>query len=221
MADDARFCMDSRLEQLGFWPDFHIRFLNYWCEAIADQLPPDYEARMDDVAVTRDPTVPPAGRGAGASLATIEPVTIPLLIEEAYREVFIEVRRRADRSLVAVLELLSPANKQLPGRSQYLVKRHTLLSQPVHLIELDLLILGQRLPLAGRYPPGDYFALVSRAERRPQCDVYAWRAGDRLPPLPTPLQSPDADIWINLAEVFATAYRRGRYAEAIARAAAR
>jgi hypothetical protein len=54
--------------------------------------------------------------------------------------------------------------------------------------------------------------IVSRAERRPDCDVYAWILRQPLPRLPVPLESPDPDIWIDLASVFATAYDRGRYA---------
>jgi hypothetical protein len=38
--------VDPHLEDQGYWPDFHRRFMNYSCEAVADQLPPDYEARM-------------------------------------------------------------------------------------------------------------------------------------------------------------------------------
>jgi hypothetical protein len=40
--------VDPYLESQHFWPDFHARFMNYWCEALADQLPENYEARMDE-----------------------------------------------------------------------------------------------------------------------------------------------------------------------------
>jgi hypothetical protein len=53
---------------------------------------------------------------------------------------------RPDRILVAVLELLSPANKEEPGRSVDLAKRNALVYYPVHLVELDLLPKGQWLP---------------------------------------------------------------------------
>jgi hypothetical protein len=43
-------------------------------------------------------------------------------------------------------------------------------------------------------PPGDYFALIARAERRPDCDVFAWTVRDRLPTIPVPLLAPDADL---------------------------
>ena len=56
---------------------------------------------------------------------------------------------------------------------------------------------------------------LSRAERRPDCEVYAWTIKDPLPRIPIPLLPPDDDILLDLARVFATAYRRGRYARSI------
>ena len=40
--------MDPYLESPAFWGDFHSRFVNSWCEAIADALPNNYEARLDE-----------------------------------------------------------------------------------------------------------------------------------------------------------------------------
>jgi Protein of unknown function (DUF4058) len=64
-------------------------------------------------------------------------------------------------------------------------------------------------------PSGDYFALISRAERRPDSEVYAWTVRDRLPSIPIPLASPDDDVAVDLGAVFTTAYSRGRYARLI------
>src|SRR6185369_17217944 len=43
-------------------------------------------------------------------------------ILEGPKEVYIEILHRPERRLVTVLELLSPANKELPGRTEYLTK---------------------------------------------------------------------------------------------------
>lgn len=86
-----------------------------------------------------------------------------------------------------------------------------LLSQEVHLIELDLLLGGRRLPMGKRLPPGDYYAFVAHSQRRFNCDVYAWTVRQPLPMLPIPLKAPDPDLRINIAEVFSQAYDRGRY----------
>ena len=144
-------------------------------------------------------------------VATLEPVTIPLTILVGPRETYIEILHRPDRSLVAVLELLSPANKEQPGRTEYLAKRNALLYQQVHLVELDHLRGGRRPPLSKPLPPGDCYYLVSRAEQRPDCQVYAWGLRKPLPALPVPLRSPDPDLIIPLGSVFTTAYDRGRF----------
>ncbi len=159
--------------------------------------------------LTRSPSPAPAG------LATLEPVTLTLLIEDETHERHIEILHRPDRTLVAVLELLSPANKEEPGRALYLAERNALIPQRVHLVELDLLLKGQRLPLEQDLPAGDYFALLSRWDQRPACQVYHWRMQQALPPIPIPLLPPDPDIWIDLAAVFATTYERGRYGRSI------
>jgi hypothetical protein len=226
--------MDPFLEDPAYWPDFHSRFINYWCEAIAERLPDRYDARIGervnlveqepdairriepDVAVSHwGESGDALGQPAGGAVATLEPVTIPLVIEEPARQTYIEILRRPDRNLVAVLELLSPANKTGPGRGEYLAKRNAILRQDVHLLELDLLLQGERMPLRDPLPPGDYYALVARADRRPDCDVYAWTLRNGLPTVPIPLRPPDADVRIDLAAVMRTTYDRGRYARSV------
>ena len=116
---------------------------------------------------------------------------------------------------MTTLELLSPANKREPGRTEYCSKAQCLTAQKIHLFELDLLLGGQRLPLGGPLPPGDGYALVSRGDGQPTCDVYAWSIRQPLPTLPIPLKAPDPDIRFDLGAVYATAYERGRYARSL------
>jgi hypothetical protein len=224
--------MDPNLETPALWSDFHASFITYWRDAIIDCLPDSYEARIDekvnlieiapprkkliepDVAVTHGGPV----RGlspAPLGLATLEPVTLSLIIEEETHERHIEILHRSDRSLVAVLEMLSPGNKEEPGLAVYAARRNALIPHPVHLVELDLLLKGQRLRLEQALPAGDYYAFVSRWDRRPACDVYYWTMQQALPPIPIPLRPPDPDVWIDIAAVFRTAYQRGRYARSI------
>jgi hypothetical protein len=107
--------MDPYLENPAFWSDFHARFINYWCEAVADHLPDNYEARIDervnlvevqpekirrfepDVAITQGPRSP-GGAPAASGVATLEPLVVPLLIEEETRETYIQVLHRRDRT---------------------------------------------------------------------------------------------------------------------------
>src|SRR5262245_30844952 len=97
--------VDPFLEAQGFWPDFHATFINYWREALAEVLPDHYEARIVE--------------------------RLNLVDEEEARETFIEIRHRPERRLVAVLELLSPSNKEEPGRRSSLDKRNALLHEQV------------------------------------------------------------------------------------------
>lgn len=224
--------MDPYLETPAFWSDFHASFILYWRDALLDCLPDNYEARIDekvslvefsppqqkliepDVALThRGPAQ--ARSPAPGGVATLEPVTLSLIIEEENHERHIEILHRPDRQLVAVLELLSPTNKKQPGRSIYLARRNALIFHPVHLVELDLLLKGQRLPLEQELPAGDYYALVSRWDRRPECDVYAWTMQQALPVIPIPLLPPDADVRLDLSAVFVMTYERGRYARSL------
>jgi hypothetical protein len=239
--------MDPYLEHPAYRSeDFHSRFINAWCEAIADALPPQYEATLGervylvehipearklgfpDVAVSHGERPTPSSQSPASTGATetLEPVTIPLTILEGPRETYIEILYQPERSLVAALELLSPppspyplplageegrVRGEAPGRTEYLAKRRALLVQNVHLAELDLLFGGRRLPLQQALPSADYYYLLSRGDQRPDCQVYRWTVRQPLPTLPVPLRSPDADLHIDLAAVFATAYERGRF----------
>ncbi|MGH7137129.1 MAG: DUF4058 family protein, partial [Pirellulales bacterium] len=198
-------------------------------EAIADLLPPSYEATLGervylvecdpdmrklgypDIAVTRDETHSLARAHASSPTATLEPVTIPLTMLEGPRETYIEILHQPERNLVTALELLSPANKELPGRVEYLAKRRALLMQDVHLVELDLLLEGHRLPFSKPLPEADYYYSVARAEQRPDGQVYHWPLRQPLPTLPVPLRQPDPDLQIDLGTVFATVYERAKF----------
>ncbi|MCY2988850.1 MAG: DUF4058 family protein [Planctomycetota bacterium] len=226
--------IDPYIEWEGYWPDFHARFVNYWCETLVGELPDNYDARLNervnlieyhpargkligpDVAILqREPTWKASPVAAGG-VATLEPTTLPLVIEsEETRETYIEVYHRPDETLVAVLELLSPSNKSGADRRRFLDKRAAVLRHNVHLVELDLLIGGERLPVAGRLPPGHFYAFVSRFTQRPYCDAFAWRLPDLLPAIPIPLMPPDHDVCCDLTAVFSQTYERGRYARTL------
>jgi hypothetical protein len=226
--------VDPYLEGFGLWPDFHFTFIGCWREALLDRLPEGYDARIGervnliditeartkeigpDVAVSTDESTRRVSVHAGGATATLEPVSVPHLMGEEHREGYIEIVRREDQTLVAVLELLSPSNKEEPGLSLYLDKRNHVLRQQVHLFELDLLLGGRRLPQAGPLPAGDFYAFLSRAEERFDCKVYAWSMRDPLPKLPIPLLAPDPDVIVDFADIYATTYGRGRYARAVA-----
>jgi hypothetical protein len=114
---------------------------------------------------------------------------------------------------VTVVEVLSPGNKTpgSDGRRVYLAKRNEILQSRAHLVELDLLRGGARLPLLGAIPAGDYYAIVSRQQRRPKVDVFAWSLRDALPEIPIPLQPEDPEAALNIQAAFSIVYDRARY----------
>jgi hypothetical protein len=183
--------MDPHLESQGFWLDFHTTLLTYCRRALTAVLPRHYAALIE------------------ARISLVDLSEQAELQEIRHR--WIEIKRLPDRSLVTVIEILSPSNKIGSGRAEYIEKRNQWLKQPVNVVEIDLLIGGHRLPVRGLLPTGDCYAFVSRSSRRPNCDVYAWSIRRTLPEIPIPLADPDADIPLDLATVFAQTYDDARY----------
>lgn len=225
--------MDPYLEHPANWYDFHFTFINYWREALTDVLPEHYTARigdrvslmhglppekkriLPDVSVERQPGPASGSAVAVATAPGVKTGTLPLFVVDEPIETYIQILHRPDRSLVAVLELLSPANKEEPGYNAYLLKRNALLFQKVHLVEVDLLMGGKRLPFRAPLPAGDYFAFVAHAARRTECDYWAWDLPDPLPTIPIPLLAPDPDVPIDLGKLVTKAYERGRFGREI------
>lgn len=221
--------MDPFIEVCGIFEDFHFEFLGNWRYALNRQLPDGYvavigeryylaETQAGDAARRRE-VIPdiaievkaePAASSA-SGVATLEPEVRLHVIPDETREAFIEIRRESDRSLVTVMELLSPSNKDSRGRSAYIDKQQAVLSQPVHLFELDLLLTGPRFTLSEPLPAGDYYAFLSRAKSRPRCEVFTWAVSAKLPTLPIPLKAPDDDLLIDFQSVFDETFERGNY----------
>lgn len=218
------------IEHAGLWGDFHHVFLATLRECLNRLLPPRYLTTIDervyvawedpprppcrpDLSVTARETGAPSPEGVSPSVVCALPVPDPVT------EPFLNVHT-VEGQLVAVVELLSPNNKKPghDGREAYLSKRRKVLQSEVHLVEMDLLVGGQRMPLAGEWPTGDYHILVARGDRRPAAEVYSWRAGDALPTIAFPLLDPDPDVPIDLQAVFQTTWERGAYDRLLERA---
>lgn len=224
--------MDPFIEQQE-WEDFHARFNLAISDAMAPLIKPRYLVRVErrvyvehpadaegdkamrvgDVAiVTADggPTDPVQG---GAAVGMAEPVVCALAMPEERRETYLVIRDRELQMVVTVIETLSPANKRRGGDGwrEYLSKRDQVLASPSHLVELDLLRGGSRLPMKRPLPAGDYYAIVSRAERRPNADDYPWRLHQQMPTIKIPLLPEDDHVAIDLQQVFNTVYDRAAY----------
>jgi len=225
--------MDPFLEDPAFWfhnvlitecmfeiertlPDGYISNVKERAEVIsADD--PAAKAYVPDIGVARE--VPRrkrktrAGRGGGgvAVLDEVEWVTIPSVDSIEIREAYIEIQKLPGYELVTVVELMSPWNKHGAGIGIHRGRRANLVRDGIHFVELDLLRGGTRTHLAEPLPDGDYYALVFRADRKPDVDVVRWKLRDKLPLIPIPLRAPDKDVPLNLGAAVHSAYERGRY----------
>jgi len=118
----------------------------------------------------------------------------------------VEIRDVANRQLVCAIEVLSPTNKRGRGRRKYWLKRGRILQSTAHLIEIDLLRQGHRVPMEKPLPDFPYFAFVSRARMRPDVDVWPIGIADPLPPVPVPLLPGDADVTLDLQAALTAVY---------------
>lgn len=131
-------------------------------------------------------------------LVTVIPAQIPL--------VSLEIRDVANRELVTALEVLSPTNKRGEGYQEYLDKRGRILHSSAHLIEIDLLRQGQRVPMQQPLPAAPYFVFLSRVERRPIVEVWPIQLNMQLPTIPIPLHPDDPEITLDLQLALNTIY---------------
>lgn len=131
-------------------------------------------------------------------MATVTPEKTPLVV--------LEIRDRELRDLVTAIEILSPTNKRGEGYDEYVEKRQNLLRSRVHLLEIDLLRKGKRVPMVGELPDTPYFVFLSRSDNRPITQIWAIRLQDTLPIVPIPLLPEDDDVPLDLQSAFNEVY---------------
>jgi hypothetical protein len=157
-----------------------------------------------DVAVASTGFGPGGAAAAGAALAP-PPLRVPTVMPARVPHVTIEIREVERRRLVTAIEVLSPTNKR-GGRREYLRKRRRILLSRAHLMEIDLLRTGRRVPMQEPLPNAPYFAFVSRAEERPLTGVWPIQLTTPLPPLPVPLLAGDPDVELDLQAALNSTY---------------
>jgi hypothetical protein len=222
--------MNPWLEQADVWSDFHDRFLPAISDALVVQITPTFIVQINqhlfihersaeqrgllgrgDVQVSRPlpgPLTPTETAPGNLSTPTAVLVLPAVEIEPL---TFLEIRDRQSREVITVVELLSPANKYSgPDREQYLIKRRQLLLSRAHLVEIDLLRGGPRMPLPD-FPECDYCAVLSRVEDRPMGHLYHWRLREPFPLLPIPLRAPHPSATLDLKAVLDRVYDATQY----------
>jgi hypothetical protein len=217
--------MNPYLEHEDAWHNFHYLFPSAAMADLDQAVGPNYfvkadenvyvhELAEDDRRLLGRPDVfmgesREAGQGGTATLALAAPaggqlVTLPTVDRE--RVPFIEIRDRQSRRLVTIIELLSPSNKKVSGdRDQYLSKRDDVIASPTHLVEIDLLRGGRRMPMAPT-AAGDYGVLISRGEDRPNALWLPIHLRDPLPTIPIPLAGGDLPALLDLQSILHRMY---------------
>jgi len=166
-----------------------------------------------DASVAKVAQATVAPKSATAVIAA--PLTIATIVPERIPHVSVEIRDTAERQLVTAIEILSPTNKLGAGRAEYLERRQRFLLSAAHLVEIDLLRQGQRLPMLQHLPSVPYFVFVGRAERRPMTEVWPITLREPLPIVPIPLLPADADVPLDLEEALTEVYDGCAYAASI------
>jgi hypothetical protein len=116
----------------------------------------------------------------------------PALWSEVHSWLIVELARSLNPSLIpkyraavekrvyTVVEVLSPKNKRVgEGRDKYLTKRQKVLNSATHLVEIDLLRTGNLMPRA-EVIRSDYRILVSRANLRPEAELYPFNVPESI-----------------------------------------
>ena len=230
--------MDPFVEHPFDWKGVHAELIVSARSAILAGLPGGYDCRIEADLYLHElsgeergypvrPTGPAAavadggvvtsaggvsGRGGAAVLDA--PVRHAVEVSTAvleYAHPFLEVTDRDGERVVCVLELLSPSNKSGSDRAAYLRKRDRLLDSETHLVEIDLLRTGRRMPIGGPIEE-PYLVMVSQAGLRPAAGEWPFGLRDRFPTVPVPLSGDDPPVWVDLGAVFADAYDRGGFA---------
>jgi hypothetical protein len=209
--------MNPYLEDPEIWVELHSWLIVQLARSLNPQLMPKYRAAVEkriyhDSVLVGIPDVSVFVKGTAqtetstATLTAPPPQRVAVPMMEEVKESYLNIREVATGRVVTVIELLSPTNKRMgEGRSQYNVKRNQILNSATHLIEIDLLLTGEPMPIASA-TPSDYRILVSRSPMRPRADLYAFNLRDRIPVFPLPLESGDREPLIDLEELLDQVY---------------
>ncbi|WP_019501275.1 DUF4058 family protein [Pseudanabaena sp. PCC 6802] len=220
--------MNPYLEQPDLWHQVHNRLIVAIADDLTPKIVPKYRVSIEERVYTSVDNLVIAGiadvavtnrsfqNSGTATLNLTEPRKVKLPIPEEVTERFLEVRStQGHKSVVTVIEILSPKNKRSKeGRFAYESKRHKILSSATHLVEIDLLRLGEAMPLLEVFDT-NYRILVSRSYQRPDADLYAFNLSNPIPAFPIPLDVGEIEPIIDLQRLLNEVYERARFDLAI------
>lgn len=222
--------MNPYLEHPEIWPEVHHWLTTVIAESLVPRLRPKYRVAIEkrvyqtnaedsllvgipDVMVQRQINATrPAKTNVAIASPPAQPITVTVPVPETVRESYLEIRDLPTGEVVTVIEILALKNKLSGvGRRTYERKRRRVLGSLTHLVEIDLLREGKPMPAFSNGIQSDYRILVSREERRPQADLYAFSLTDIIPSFPLPLRSEDVEPIVDLQALLGSVYDRAGY----------
>jgi Protein of unknown function (DUF4058) len=218
--------MDPYLEHPTLWPGAHNGLIAALQLSLAPQLRPRYYVALEERLYITEPDQKVfVGRpdlavvGQSATETTLKPapsvtsvLTVQVPLPDEVRETYLEVRETGTDYVLTVLEILSPTNKR-PGRGRRLYedKRMEVLASKTHLVEADLIRVGEPMPIIGNGRASDYRILVSRGDCRPNATMYAFGVRQPIPSFSLPLKPTDQEPTVDLGEILRDLYDRASY----------
>ena len=228
--------MNPYLEHPDLWPEVHNRLIVAIAIAISPPLRPKYRVAIEkrtykfdsedslligipDVAIfkakkTDKKSDLSTGKTAVMTLPETEnrslTVTLPLPLE--IREGYLEIREVSTGKVITVIEVLSPTNKKTKeGRKSYLEKRQHLLASYTNLVEIDLIRVGEKMPILTNIPDTDYGILIVRYYRLPSGQLFAFTVRETIPNFTIPLQQNEEEIEVNLQDLLLEIYEQAGF----------
>lgn len=226
--------MNPYLENPQLWREVHSRLIVALADSIEANLSLNYRVAVEKRTYLHDgdesleigiPDVAVTTQKLRANYPTNSVATLPVQTEaidviipmpELIKETYLEIKEIGTGSVITVIEILSPTNKKSGiGKESYLHKRRHILSSQTHLVEIDLLRGGKKMPVITNSLPTDYQILISRSYHRPNAQLYGFNVSQNLPIFPIPLKENDQEPLVNLYSLLLGIYQRARFDFAI------
>lgn len=231
--------MNPYMEDPTLWRGVHTS-LNYLLSVQLNRsLPNEFIARIEErvyvvqddrnvypyFAIYRRENAPPRTAQVGGGAATLvrpDPgITVQVEAEQA-RERFIEIREARGDQLVAIIEIVSPANKADPaGREAYRQKQSELVGSDIHLLEIDLLRAGPHIlavpesRVQAAVERWDYLLCLHRGTRRFEYTFWATRVQESLPVVSIPLTLEAGEVLLDVGTAVNRCYEEGAFVRTI------
>jgi hypothetical protein len=223
--------MDPYLEDPAIWSGVYAAILGAIFERLGPAVRPKYLVRYEErVYVTseedpgyrvlvpdvriieREPSPLVRQSAPAGGLAITEPVPVTTIDDEIH-EHSLKVIDVQDRTVVTVIELLSPTNKTANsfGRESFLKKRREILKGDASWIEIDLLRGGERVSHLSEAAHAEYMVYLLRGGPPRKGFVWPISIRQRLPVIAVPLRGTDPDVPLDLQTILNLVVERGSY----------